>query len=136
MAVRNVKDELRKLDEEEARIKAQRDKLREQAKEEALAAINAAIEELNALGYNYRLTEAQGATRSASRASTIGRRSGVREQVLQTVSAAGPDGIDSAAVREQLGMTDKADSQAVSNALSALKRQSKISLNGGVYTAA
>lgn len=135
MATKNVREELKRLDEEEARIRTQREQLKEQAKEEALAAVNAAIEELNALGYSYRLVQGREQTRSAPR-QTTGRRSGIRDQVLQTVASAGGDGIAAAAVREKLGMDDKPGTQAVANALAALKRQSKIAQKGGLYIAA
>ena len=46
----NILDQLKKLDE-------QRAKLIEDAKAEALAKANAAVEELNALGFSYRLSE-------------------------------------------------------------------------------
>lgn len=70
MAIKStsVMDELRKLDEEEARINAQRAKLKESAKAEAMEKANAAVEELNSLGFNYRLVDGDvGFTRAANK---------------------------------------------------------------------
>ena len=137
MAAKNLKDELRKLDEEEARIREQRTKLREEAKTQALAAVNDALAELNALGYNYRLVEGVASTTSRSAPSSGGkRRTGIRDQVLAVVAEASPDGIAPAGIRDKLGVTDKSGTQAVANALSALKRTGKISDKDGAYIAA
>jgi hypothetical protein len=51
-------DELRKIQEQRERLNEQEAKIRDSVKAETLAKANAAIEELNSLGYNYRLTEA------------------------------------------------------------------------------
>lgn len=136
----NIKDELKRLDEEEARIRAEREKLKEEAKAAALANVNAALQELNALGYNYRLVEGKGSaartTRSVTAASGT-RRTGMRKDVLTAVSAASSGGITTSVLVKKL-FGDEAtpqDSQSVSNALSALKRRGKINLKDGVYTA-
>lgn len=125
-----VLDQLRKLDE-------QREALLSEAKNTALANAQAAIAELNELGFNYRLQEGGSAPR-APRQQSGTRRSGIRDEVLHFVSHAGPDGVKPAALRETLGIadTDKSGKQSVANALSALKRAGKIVDKDGAYVAA
>ena len=139
MANKNLKDELRRLDEEEARIKEQRAKLHAEAKAQALAAAEAALSDLNALGYAYKLVEG-GKTSSAARpsgqATAGGRRTGIRESVMSVVAEAGTKGIAPAAIRAKLGIEGKAGAQSVANALSALKRTNKITDKDGSYIAA
>lgn len=107
LANKNLKDELRRLDEEEARIKEQRAKLHAEAKAQALAAAEAALSDLNALGYAYKLVEG-GKTSSAARpsgqATAGGRRTGIRESVMSVVAEAGTKGIAPAAIRAKLGI--------------------------------
>jgi hypothetical protein len=139
LATKNLKDELRRLDEEEARIKDQRAKLQDQAKAQALAAAEAAIADLNALGFNYRLvdvTKSVSTSRPVARKSTGTRRTGIREEVLAAVAKAGPDGIAPAAIRAKLGIEGKAGAQSVANALSALKKANHITDKNGAYVAA
>jgi hypothetical protein len=126
-----VLDQLRKLDE-------QRQALLDEAKNSALANAQAAIAELNELGFNYRLTEGGGATRAPRAQSSGGRRSGIRDDVLTAITNAGADGIKPADIRKAVGVQDgdKQGAQSVSNAISALKRGSKISEKGGSYVAA
>lgn len=124
-----VLDRIRKLDEEKA-------KLLSEAKQQALAKANEALEELSELGFDYRLVEGKG-SQGPRLVSPSGRRTGIREEVLKTVQDAGPDGISSSAVREKLSLTDKTGSQAVANALSALKRANKLTqAQDGNYVAA
>lgn len=125
-----VLDQLRKLDE-------QREALLSEAKTTALANAQAAIAELNELGFNYRLTEGGTAPR-VPRQQSSGRRSGIRDDVLQAVVNAGADGISPADVRKALGISDgdKSGAQSVANALSALKRAGKITDKNGSYVAA
>jgi hypothetical protein len=135
MATKSYKDEIKKLDDEIARINAAREKLKETVKAEALANVETALKELNALGFNYRLVEGGRAT--APRATATGtRRAGIRDDVLAAVSNAGPDGIKPADIRAKLGIDGKSGSQSVANALSALKKANKIADKNGAYVAA
>lgn len=136
MAVKSARDELKRIADEQAKLEKQKEKLREQARGEALQTINAAIEELNALGYSYRLVEG---TAKATRSPRVGngkRRAGIRDEVLAAIASAGPDGIKPAAIRQQIGIDDKAGAQSVANAIQALKRQDKIADKDGSYVAA
>lgn len=63
-----------------------------------------------------------------------GRRAGIRDQVLDLVIKAGQ--ATPADVRKALNMDDKAGAQSVANALSALKKAGKLTLENGVYGAA
>lgn len=129
MADNSVLAKLRKLDEE-------RNRLLEEAKSTALANAEKALEELNELGFNYRLVEG-GTTASAPRASTQPgtRRRGIRDDVLATISEASPDGIAPADIRAKLGIAqdDKSGAQSVANALSNLKKTGKITDKNGLY---
>lgn len=128
MAQNSVLDRIKKLDEEKAQLLSQ-------AKSEALAKANTAIDELNSLGFNYRLIEAKaGSIITGSPAGT--RRSGIRQDVLDAVTNAGPDGITPAKIRESIGVDGKSGAQSVSNALSALKKAGKITDKNGAYVAA
>lgn len=127
----SVLDKIRQLDEQKTALLGQ-------AKSEALQKANAAIAELNELGFNYRLVEGSAsavATRTPS--SSTGRRSGIRDEVLSAIQSA-PDGLAPAAIREQLGIEsgDKSGAQSVANALSALKKANKITDKDGLYIAA
>ena len=128
-----VLDKIRKLDEEKA-------KLMSEAKATALANAEAAIAELNELGFNYRLVEGGTAqTVRAPRAQGTGtRRSGIRDDVLDTIKASGADGTTPSAIRQALGIEDgdKSGYQSVANALSALKKGAKIGEKDGKYVAA
>lgn len=139
VAVKNAREELRRIDEEQAKLEKQKEQLRVQAKQEAMASIQDAIRELNSLGFSYRLIEDKGTgSTRGPRAGSGTRRTGIRDQVLAAISAASPDGIAPAGIRERLGIEagDKSGAQAVANALSALKRQSKISDKDGAYITA
>ena len=119
----SVLDEIKKLDE-------QRAKLLSDAKKEALSAAQDAVKELNALGFNYRLVQAEGATTP-----TGTRRAGIRGNVLNTISKA-TDGISRASLLEALGVKgDKSGESSVSNALTALKKANKVTSDNGLYRA-
>jgi len=122
---------IKKLDEE-------RSKLLEEAKANALATAERAVAELNGLGFNYRLVEGDAPRSITTRVSTGTRRSGIRDTVFDTIQAAGPDGIKPADIREKLGISneDKRGAQSVANALSALKKASKIADHNGAYVVA
>lgn len=68
--------------------------------------------------------------------STGSRRSGIREQVLATITAA-TGGINRADILERMGVKgDKAAEQSVSNALAHAKKQGKVTLDDGIYKVA
>lgn len=121
MAKESVLDRIRELD-------AEKEKLLEEAKATALANANQAVAELIELGFQYRLVEGGTATAPrAPRAATGTRRSGIRDDVLKVVADAGQEGIKKADILEKMGMKgNKGDEGAVSNALSALKGDGKI----------
>ncbi|MEO1299394.1 MAG: hypothetical protein AAFW75_27200 [Cyanobacteria bacterium J06636_16] len=115
-----------------AELEAQRDNIERQIEEakkaekaSALKKVEAALSELNALGYAYTLTEGE--------AGTSTRRTGVRDDVLKTIQSG--SGMKPADVAEALGMSDKRGKQSVSNAISALKKAGKIAVTDGNYTA-
>lgn len=60
------------------------------------------------------------------------RRTGIRQQVLEVIKKH-PDGIARADILAAMDVTNKQDEQAVSNALAALKKNSDVSGNQGVY---
>lgn len=120
-------------------LEAEKEKLMSEAKAQALAAATAAIEELNALGFNYRLTQGDAPARTQRQPVQSGtRRSGIRESVLDAITSAGPDGIAPAGIRAKLGIADddKSGAQSVANALSNLKKTAKIADKNGAYVAA
>lgn len=118
-------NQLSDIDKQIAELEAQKRKLVEEEKKSAKKKVELALQELNALGFNYKLVEEGTATRT--------RRSGVRDSVFKAVQSA-PQGIKPADIAEQLNMTDKAGRQSISNALSALKKANKVSADAGVYT--
>ena len=66
---------------------------------------------------------------------TGSRRSGMRQNVLAEIKKH-PGGISPAGIKEALGATDTSARQSVSNALAALKRNSEVVANDGLYKAA
>jgi chromosome segregation ATPase len=74
------------------------------------------------------------AVQPRQRTTTGGRRSGIRDQVYDIVKAKASSPAD---VRAILGIADgdKSGSQSVANALSALKKAGKLTLNDGTYAA-
>ncbi|MDQ0316423.1 hypothetical protein [Amorphus orientalis] len=117
----SVLDRIKELDQE-------RSKLLQEAKSEALANAQKAVEELNALGFNYRLVS-DGETASASSGT---RRMGIRQEVLEIVKQH-PQGIKRADLLAQMAATDKRGRQSVSNALANLKKSGSIDGDAGVY---
>lgn len=117
-----VLDELRKLE-------AKKQELSAKAKEEALAQANDAIAILNSLGYPYKLTGGPKPQKGQ-------RRSGIRQEVLDVI-ANHQDGITRADLLTALNAKgDTKAEQAVSNAISALKKTDRITADNGVYTIA
>lgn len=116
----SVLDQIRELE-------AQKQKLLEDAKKEALAKAHEAISALAELGYNYTLVQGEG----SGAVTRAGRRTGIRDQVLAIVQQS--KGIAPAAIIKQIGDESKAGKQAVANALSALKKTGAVSAEGGLY---
>jgi hypothetical protein len=120
------------LDDTRALLAGQRDKL--QAERDRLAGerdkITAQIGEVDAL-----IRQLGGSQPTRTSAPTTGRRSGIRDQVLAVVQAGNTSPAD---IRKAVGIADgdKSGAGAVANALSALKRDGKVSMNKGAYTAA
>lgn len=121
------------LDEIDAQIRAledQKKQIQKKAKDAALAKANAAIEELRKLGYSYRLAELDRTARAP--ASGGPRRTGIRDQVLAVVKAAGT--ISAADVLTKMNATDETEKTSIRNALAALKRNNSVALKDGSYT--
>lgn len=127
----SVMDEIRKLDEQKA-------KLLDGAKQQALKAANDAIASLAEIGFNYTLVEAGstfvGNGKTATARTTGTRRAGIRDTILNTVSQ--NPGITRSALLELMDAKgDKSAEQSISNALAALKKAGSVTLDDGAYTA-
>jgi len=115
----SVLEQIRKLDE-------QKKQLLDTARKEAIATAEAAIKTLNELGFSYRLTQTDAHVR------TGGRRSGIRQDVLNTIK--GSAGMSRSQLLDHFNARgDKKLEQSLSNALSALKRNGSITVDGGSY---
>ncbi len=115
---------LSELDHQIAALEAQKKQIVSEEKKRVLSKVENALKELNALGYNYKLT---GTTTTGTR------RTGIRKHVLDAVKAA-PNGITRAELLTQLNATDKSAQQSVSNALAALKKAGTVDAKDGVYS--
>lgn len=125
----SVVEKLKELDR-------QRQELLEEAKQDALSRARAAVEELNELGFAYRLVEDSGQTdRPIDTPSAGSRRSGVRQEILNLL-AQHPEGMRRANVLAAMNAEDKSAQQSISNALANAKKKGDISLQGGLYTLA
>ena len=116
-------DEIRKLDQ-------QRQQLIDQAKSEALEKAQEAVKELNELGFDYQLVQGGKPQATYTRR---GRKSGVRDAVFAEIKKH-PNGIgrqDLVAALEPQGLNETS----VTNAVSALKKDDKITAESGHYTA-
>jgi hypothetical protein len=121
----SILEQIRQLDE-------QRAKLLGQAKAEALTKAEEAIHSLSDLGFNYRLVEANAPVAT----STGTRRTGIRQDVLRVVTEHG-EGISRSDILELMGAKgDKKGEQSISNALSNLKSDEKVTLEDGLYKVA
>lgn len=119
----SVLDEIRKLDEQKA-------KLLGAAKQEALQTISTALKALAELGFGYSLVE----TSSILAGPAGKRRTGIREEVLAMIQK--NPSIGRAQLIEKMNAKgDKSAEQSVSNALSALKKAGTITADNGVYKA-
>ena len=112
--------------EELAALEERKQELLAKAKADALTRAEAAVAELNQLGFAYRLT----APRSASAPAT--RTGGVRETVRQVIAGV-PDGIARSDIMAAMQATDKRSQQSVTNALAALKKAGLVTSEAGVY---
>jgi hypothetical protein len=121
----SVLDRIKALDAEKA-------KLLDEAKSEALQAATAAIKTLSELGFHYRLVQ-DGSPAKGPVVTGGGRRGGVREDVLAVI-AGSESGIGRAAILEVMGAKgDKKAEQSISNALANLKKAGTVSADGGLY---
>lgn len=124
----SIIDQIRALD-------AEKTKLMDEAKANALATAEQAVAELNELGFNYRLTQDAKAPKATRQTVPGTRRTGIRDQVLALIQSAGPDGITRKDLLEKLEATDKSAEQSISNAISALKKAGSIGGEKGTYSA-
>lgn len=113
----------------------ERSKLMDEAKATALASAETAIAELNALGFDYRLVQGTSTAPTRTPRGPSGlRRGGVREQVLEAIKMASPDGIGRADLLAKLDAKgDTKAEQSISNALSALKKAGTVDVTNGLY---
>lgn len=114
--------QLSDIDKQIAELEAKKRQLIEEEKKSAMKKVELALQELNALGFNYKLTQG----------TTTTRRTGVRDSVLKAVQNS--KGITPAAIAEQLSMDDTKGKQSISNALSALKKAGKVKAENGSYS--
>ena len=122
----SVLDRIKQLD-------AEKTKLLDEARTEALETINTAIKTLNELGYHYRIIAEE--PRSSAPRATGTRRGGVREEVLRVIGD-NPEGINRADILDKLGAKgDKKAEQSISNALANLKKTGTLTADGGLYKA-
>ena len=115
--------------EQIAELDAQKAELIQQAHDEALEKAQAAIDELNSLGFKYKITGGKAKAPAAPK-----RRSGIRSDVLDTITAH-KDGISRQDLFASMKADDKASQQSISNAVAALKKQSLITGDSGIYKA-
>ena len=119
-----VREEREKLTEQRKELMRQRDDLDRQLQE---------IEREFAAVEAYEKVKSGKATDSSAPGSK--RRTGIRQSVMEAVRRH-PDGISRADLVEELGVKgDKSGEQSISNALSNLKKQGKVGLDQGRYTA-
>lgn len=127
----SVLDEIRKLDEQKA-------KLLQGAKEEALAQAHAAIATLGEIGFSYRLIEGDKPLISRignqDGGKTGVRNTGIRNVVLSRIKVANK-GLSASEVMLLMNPGDDAGKTSVRNALAALKRTGQVNLVDGKYTA-
>ncbi len=124
-------------------LEAQKRKLLTKAKAECLKKIAPVLLELKELGFEFKLVEKSSVIEAPTKKTkspkgnkpTKKRRSGFPEKVLKTIAAT-----EKGLARKQIDSAHKvasqSDKRAISNALTALKRNNFVTLNGGVYRAA
>lgn len=121
-------------------LEAQKQAIMTKAKTEYLTAAQKAVEDLNNLGFNYKLVEGGGsAARNTSngtdRATRSPRKGGISEQVLAVIKEAA-EGMSRAGVLAAMNADDTKAEQSISNALSNLKKKGQLTAENGVYKAA
>lgn len=117
------------IDKQIAELQAQKQKLINDEKKNALKKVEDALRELNALGFNYQLVDG---TKKAKTTRT--RRSGVRDSVLAEIKKHS-GGIARADLMAAMNATDDKSQTSVSNAVAALKKNDEIIAEQGHYTA-
>jgi hypothetical protein len=122
----SVLDEIKKLEQ-------QKQQLLKKAKADAITRAEAAIKDLNELGFAFQLVEAGTSTGGGSKPKRP-RRTGIRQQLLKLIKSK-PKGMARRDLLNALDAHDKSGQQSVSNALAALKKQNAITASGGVYKA-
>lgn len=118
-------------------LETQKAKLLTAAKADALKRAKAAINDLNTLGFTYRLVDDSAPTQRAtkpSKATGKKRHAGIRETVYKALASNG-EGMKRAELVTALELTDKSGKQAVSNALSNLKKAGRVKTADGKYHA-
>lgn len=116
------------IDKQIADLEAKKRALLADAKKTAKKKVEMAIQELNALGFSYKLVASGGESFGGIR------RTGIRDSVLAAVKKA--NGIRPSDIAATLGMDDKAGKQSISNALSALKKAGAVVVENGKYKGA
>ena len=114
------------IDKQIQALEAQKRKLIEDEKKSALKKAQLALDELNALGFNYQLVQ-------GGKTTTRTRRSGIRDDVKKHVKAS--PGITRADLLEKMNAKgDTKAEQSISNALANLKKVGEITLTDGQYS--
>lgn len=114
------------IDAQIEKLQNERASILEKEKEAAVAKVQAALDELNALGFNYELHTATAKPKRT-------RRVNIRQTVLDAIKA--HPGSKPAQLAEKLGWTEPGDSNSISNALGALKKSGSVKSEAGSYTA-
>lgn len=122
-------NQLTDIDKQIAELQAKKQQLIDDEKSKAMKKVQDAIKELNALGFNYQLTQG-----NKPATATRTRKSGVRAGVLAEIKKH-PNGISRSDLLAAMGATDDKAQQSVSNAVAALKKNDEITGEGGHYTA-
>jgi hypothetical protein len=117
--------DLSDIDKQIAELEAKKRQIIDEEKKTAKKKVELALQELNSLGFNYKLVEEGAAPK---------RRTGVRDEVLKAVKA--NNGVRPADIAATLSMNDSKGKQSVANALSALKKAGKVTVENGEYRAA
>jgi hypothetical protein len=114
------------IDRQIAELQAQKRVMIEEETKTAKKKVELALQELNALGFSYKLVQEDAAP-------TRTRRTGVRDDVLKTIKNG--DGMKPAEIAVAMGMDDARGKQSISNALTALKKSGMVVVTDGAYTA-
>lgn len=117
---------LSEIDQQIADLQRQKQKLIDDEKKSALKKVEMALNELNALGFDYRLVQGVATTSRT-------RRPGVRQDVLNVIKQ--NNGIKPADIADKLSIDDKAGKQSIANALTALKKSGEVKVENSLYTA-